>query len=64
MLGLDKLLATILANAEMAAGHYESVLGVTQADQALNFLVVVDHLLTLLSTIFLRHTVDRFELER
>ena len=64
MLSLDKLLATVLAHAIVAARHYESVLRVAQADEALGLRVVIDYLLALLSTILIRHAVDRLEFER
>jgi len=64
LLSLDQLLTTALAHTEMAARHYESVLGVTQADQALSFRVVINDLLTLFSTLIFGHTVDRLQFER
>ena len=64
LLCLDQLLATILANAEMAAWHNERVFFLRQTDQALGIGVVIIHgLLTFLGTIFGCHTVDRLEFE-
>jgi len=65
LLGLDQLLTTVLANAEMAAGHNERVFFLRKADQALGIgVVIIDGLLTFLSTIVSSHTVDRLEFER
>ena len=58
LLGLNKFLTTALTDAEVAAWHYKGVLGVAQADEALRLGVIVDDLLTLLCSVFIRHTVD------
>ena len=49
----------------MAARHYEGVLGLGEADEALCVgVIVIDCLLPVFGAVFLRHTVDRFEFER
>ena len=62
LLRLDKLFATVLADAEMAAGHYEGVLRVTEADEALGIGVVVfDRLMAFLSLAIIgRHSINGF----
>ena len=63
LLGLDQFLAAVLADAEVAARHYQGVLRVAQANEALGLWVVVDHLLAVLGAFLARHAVDGFQFE-
>ena len=66
LLCLDQLFAAIFAHTEVTAGHYESVLGVGQADETLGIWVIIfNRLLAVFSlVVVLCHTIDRFKLER
>ena len=64
LLGLDELLAAVHADAEVAAGHDERVLGVRQTNQALRIgVVVLDRLLALFGALLVCQAVNRLYLE-
>ena len=65
LLRLHELFAAVLADAEVAARHYQGVFGVRKANEALGVRVVVlDGLLAFLGFVVIRgHPVNRFKLE-
>ena len=64
LLSLDELLTAVLADAIVGAGHYQSILAIGQADEALSlWVVVLNRLLAFFGTLVSCHSVDRFEFE-
>ena len=64
LFSLDELFAAVLADAEMAAWHYEGVLRVTETDEALGIWVVIFNcLMTIGGVVILSHSVNGFQLE-
>ena len=65
LLCLHELFAAVLADAEVATRHYQGILGVRKANEALGvWVVVLDGLMAFLGIVVFRgHPVNRFKLE-